>query len=169
MRFILYSSRRLHTRCALVTGVQTCALPVCCHGHIPERPFRPSLPLLPSVPAVPAVVAGGRRAVRRIPPFSAAIDRMIDRMIDRLPGPLHAPAMYMEPDALPAAGDPLVLLLLALLLDAVLGDMPALFRLGPHPVGLPGGRIRLRGRPPNRAERGGRAGGFRLFRLRLTG
>src|SRR3546814_3925430 len=25
-----FSSRRRHTRCALVTGVQTCALPVCC-------------------------------------------------------------------------------------------------------------------------------------------
>src|SRR3546814_10711275 len=30
MRFILFffSSRRRHTRCALVTGVQTCALPI---------------------------------------------------------------------------------------------------------------------------------------------
>src|SRR3546814_4136893 len=26
----LFSSRRRHTRCALVTGVQTCALPICC-------------------------------------------------------------------------------------------------------------------------------------------
>src|SRR3546814_8343929 len=25
-----FSSRRRHTRCALVTGVQTCALPICC-------------------------------------------------------------------------------------------------------------------------------------------
>src|SRR3546814_9869821 len=25
----VFSSRRLHTRCALVTGVQTCALPIC--------------------------------------------------------------------------------------------------------------------------------------------
>src|SRR3546814_7914243 len=28
MRFF-FSSRRRHTRCALVTGVQTCALPIC--------------------------------------------------------------------------------------------------------------------------------------------
>src|SRR3546814_2247834 len=27
--FVFFSSRRRHTRCALVTGVQTCALPVC--------------------------------------------------------------------------------------------------------------------------------------------
>src|SRR3546814_1918335 len=26
--YVLFSSRRLHTRCALVTGVQTCALPI---------------------------------------------------------------------------------------------------------------------------------------------
>src|SRR3546814_8721789 len=29
-----FSSRRRHTRCALVTGVQTCALPISC---LPER------------------------------------------------------------------------------------------------------------------------------------
>src|SRR3546814_10448563 len=28
MRFMFFSSRRRHTRCALVTGVQTCALPI---------------------------------------------------------------------------------------------------------------------------------------------
>src|SRR3546814_9437115 len=27
-----FSSRRRHTRCALVTGVQTCALPICASG-----------------------------------------------------------------------------------------------------------------------------------------
>src|SRR3546814_950084 len=30
----LFSSRRRHTRCALVTGVQTCALPICAYGAI---------------------------------------------------------------------------------------------------------------------------------------
>src|SRR3546814_8893987 len=29
-----FSSRRRHTRCALVTGVQTCALPICRAGHL---------------------------------------------------------------------------------------------------------------------------------------
>src|SRR3546814_10414832 len=28
-----FSSRRRHTRCALVTGVQTCALPICYEAH----------------------------------------------------------------------------------------------------------------------------------------
>src|SRR3546814_9583692 len=29
MKFVFFSSRRRNTRCALVTGVQTCALPIC--------------------------------------------------------------------------------------------------------------------------------------------
>src|SRR3546814_21001269 len=33
MLFFFFSSRRRHTRCALVTGVQTCALPICPVGH----------------------------------------------------------------------------------------------------------------------------------------
>src|SRR3546814_4742851 len=32
-----FSSRRRHTRCALVTGVQMCALPICCSGQWPRR------------------------------------------------------------------------------------------------------------------------------------
>src|SRR3546814_14534283 len=37
--FFFFSSRRRHTRCALVTGVQTCALPIswadrACHGPV---------------------------------------------------------------------------------------------------------------------------------------
>src|SRR3546814_2156432 len=31
--FFFFSSRRRHTRCALVTGVQTCALPICLQGR----------------------------------------------------------------------------------------------------------------------------------------
>src|SRR3546814_8866838 len=31
--FVFFSSRRRHTRCALVTGVQTCALPIYIIGH----------------------------------------------------------------------------------------------------------------------------------------
>src|SRR3546814_10824923 len=32
MYFFFFSSRRRHTRCALVTGGQTCALPICASG-----------------------------------------------------------------------------------------------------------------------------------------
>src|SRR3546814_15446456 len=35
--FFFFSSRRRHTRCALVTGVQTCALPIFAHGRRRSR------------------------------------------------------------------------------------------------------------------------------------
>src|SRR3546814_1843036 len=34
--FFFCSSRRRHTRCALVTGVKTCALPICSFGRFLE-------------------------------------------------------------------------------------------------------------------------------------
>src|SRR3546814_3132607 len=56
-----FSSRRRHTRCALVTGVQTCALPISAYGgrassfgpeYIIPSPFDPRL-----MEIVPAAVA----------------------------------------------------------------------------------------------------------------
>src|SRR3546814_8740369 len=40
MHLFFFSSRRRHTRCALVTGVQTCALPICRFGYT-ERVVAP--------------------------------------------------------------------------------------------------------------------------------
>src|SRR3546814_6998901 len=40
LRFLFwffFSSRRRHTRCALVTGVQTCALPIYAHAVVDEE------------------------------------------------------------------------------------------------------------------------------------
>src|SRR3546814_3891039 len=34
--YLFCSSRRRHTRCSVVTGVQTCALPICGIFHTPE-------------------------------------------------------------------------------------------------------------------------------------
>src|SRR3546814_19597344 len=34
---VFLSSRRRHTRCALVTGVQTCALPIFMYGDVDDR------------------------------------------------------------------------------------------------------------------------------------
>src|SRR3546814_3736844 len=39
--FCFVSSRRRHTRCALVTGVQTCALPICCRACCSASISRP--------------------------------------------------------------------------------------------------------------------------------
>src|SRR3546814_15582960 len=41
-RCFFFSSRRRHTRCALVTGVQTCALPISPPEQAPPRPLAPS-------------------------------------------------------------------------------------------------------------------------------
>src|SRR3546814_3821041 len=37
VQLFCFSSRRRHTRCALVTGVQTCALPICWCGSCENR------------------------------------------------------------------------------------------------------------------------------------
>src|SRR3546814_5774793 len=42
--FFFFSSRRRHTRCALVTGVQTCALPISNRKLPPCTPRRPPGP-----------------------------------------------------------------------------------------------------------------------------
>src|SRR3546814_9419698 len=47
--FFVFSSRRRHTRCALVTGVQTCALPIYLSplAKLLGLPYVPLAPLLP--------------------------------------------------------------------------------------------------------------------------
>src|SRR3546814_6295271 len=40
--FFFFSSRRLHTRCALVTGVQTCALPISIRTRQQRSPAPPA-------------------------------------------------------------------------------------------------------------------------------
>src|SRR3546814_6625400 len=43
-----FSSRRRHTRCALVTGVQTCALPICRTDlHVLDGEIAASYPIIP--------------------------------------------------------------------------------------------------------------------------
>src|SRR3546814_1327533 len=45
-----FSSRRRHTRCALVTGVQTCALPIFTNpATLPHEYCNPTLPITPSL------------------------------------------------------------------------------------------------------------------------
>src|SRR3546814_7541804 len=59
----VFSSRRRHTRCALVTGVQTCALPICCVlGMTEGEPPGMGERLLSSFgPPVMAVINGVRK------------------------------------------------------------------------------------------------------------
>src|SRR3546814_2087008 len=64
-----FSSRRRHTRCALVTGVQTCALPICYRPFEDEPDHRP----LPD-----GRIAGG--AVAEM--FDALVSCLIDTRIE---------------------------------------------------------------------------------------
>src|SRR3546814_4004118 len=41
--YVVLSSRRRHTRCALVTGVQTCALPIWPKNAIPTKKVTPTI------------------------------------------------------------------------------------------------------------------------------
>src|SRR3546814_721478 len=82
--FFFFSSRRRHTRCALVTGVQTCALPICRN----EGPG-PSLP----DPRVPALGSLGLSA--RAPAAAhirAALSDDDSRCDGRRSGDRHGPA-----------------------------------------------------------------------------
>src|SRR3546814_12474696 len=57
----LFSSRRRHTRCALVTGVQTCALPISVLKRIPGGPMSRVL-----IGKADDVAAGEARKLARI-------------------------------------------------------------------------------------------------------
>src|SRR3546814_7976641 len=63
-----FSSRRRHTRCALVTGVQTCALPICWSRRNPMKPEQGMAPLR-------ARLRSARNAARRAPTRATAIER----------------------------------------------------------------------------------------------
>src|SRR3546814_15063257 len=68
--FFFFSSRRRHTRCALVTGVQTCALPISCRCKAWNQQQGAAVPLTRVVeigdvgPAVDAVALGAARWLR---------------------------------------------------------------------------------------------------------
>src|SRR3546814_6572362 len=63
--FFFFSSRRRHTRCALVTGVQTCALPISCR----RRCRHPGAPAAGGRPGPPE--SAGRDQRRNAPPRRA--------------------------------------------------------------------------------------------------
>src|SRR3546814_6046811 len=54
-----FSSRRRHTRCALVTGVQTCALPICLAAKLGEGHRDRLLRIVPGFEVAVGVARGG--------------------------------------------------------------------------------------------------------------
>src|SRR3546814_5780173 len=59
--FFFFSSRRRHTSCALVTGVQTCALPICVSR--PSAPPDAAQRFLEAVEALNGAIGEGKLAV----------------------------------------------------------------------------------------------------------
>src|SRR3546814_3416254 len=77
-----FSSRRRHTRCALVTGVQTCALPI----------FRPDVPAKPERASKP-VERHLRGACRAAPAVGCDMrDDMVTHLAERCPRQVRAQA-----------------------------------------------------------------------------
>src|SRR3546814_5385050 len=80
--YFFFSSRRRHTRCALVTGVQTCALPIWRGDDDPDRQGdgarragggrRPLLPAQPVAARVRRGERGGAVLARRHPAYLRA-------------------------------------------------------------------------------------------------
>src|SRR3546814_18347949 len=69
--FFFFSSRRRHTRCALVTGVQTCALPIWIGTRSPSTPIgsvdRPAIPCAFALGAGARFVARGFDVSKHLP------------------------------------------------------------------------------------------------------
>src|SRR3546814_2554420 len=90
MVYFFFSSRRRHTRCALVTGVQTCALPIFGVAPPPRSPFPYRYVLLCRKPG------GGTSAPMAADPaplFSPARHRAQRDRLARLP----ADATFLAP------------------------------------------------------------------------
>src|SRR3546814_4784123 len=80
-----FSSRRRHTRCALVTGVQTCALPICYNRATPccftRTCCTDQKPTFLTVPAGPLFRYMSRRAIR--PTTKKRIPRSEERRVGK--------------------------------------------------------------------------------------
>src|SRR3546814_17906396 len=83
MMSFVFSSRRRHTRCALVTGVQTCALPIALKGRLAAAGFV-VLPVVmgsSNVSCLGSLVAAAEQQHQRFPVL-AAVDAIAGSVID---------------------------------------------------------------------------------------
>src|SRR3546814_17675096 len=81
-----FSSRRRHTRCALVTGVQTCALPIFLLLRTPKKSTDvvTRLPLIQKLPE--HLNTRARRLLRRPDPHDLDLITRVDHTLLHLPG-----------------------------------------------------------------------------------
>src|SRR3546814_8503867 len=83
--FFFFSSRRRHTRCALVTGVQTCALPISRAGQGARRPRPPHRERRLDLLRLPGGEPGHRRPSLEGPEHAAArLRRAVAGHADRI-------------------------------------------------------------------------------------
>src|SRR3546814_4155076 len=104
MYLLFFTSSRRHTRCALVTGVQTCALPICgydcclaCHRRIAADNPKARIGL-PEVTIGRLPGAGGTQRLPRMIGVSKALPMMLEgRKVD----PKAALALGMVDEIVP--------------------------------------------------------------------
>src|SRR3546814_8673040 len=78
--FVLFffSSRRRHTRCALVTGVQTCALPICLAQDAGE-PVPSAAPAIPVETMALAPAPVHALAMHGVPKYGISEERRVGK------------------------------------------------------------------------------------------
>src|SRR3546814_2116826 len=79
--FFFFSSRRRHTRCALVTGVQTCALPIL-GVQVPFKQMKqqtPSRPVLPDEHRIYTAQAPSRLCLCFFPDWLRSEERRVGK------------------------------------------------------------------------------------------
>src|SRR3546814_11725143 len=101
-----FSSRRRHTRCALVTGVQTCALPICLHvllvlgeeaGDLLAQLRLRLAGLAARGDVVAEALAGDRKSVEQGKRVSVRVDLGGRRILKKKKKPLNENAIRSTP------------------------------------------------------------------------
>src|SRR3546814_2250114 len=96
-RFFFFSSRRRHTRCALVTGVQTCALPILTRAARANPALRDTTPLAERGPSdVRDLIAAFNAYRARIAAMLSDKDRMLGAVGHDLRTPLASLRVRVE-------------------------------------------------------------------------
>src|SRR3546814_2825871 len=85
--FLFFSSRRRHTRCALVTGVQTCALPIFGQESVSGRSHRAVLStelwMIPERGHIPLILAFAIAVVQDSLPAIGTAKRSEERRVGK--------------------------------------------------------------------------------------